>query len=81
MNTGNDYAARACAPCIWIINPKETAYILKSILRLAGVPFGLPASIDTKTSVDFSEVERRSAAAAKMDVYTGELINKQQNKP
>jgi len=38
LNTGNDYAARGVCPCIWITNPEETTYILKSILRLAGVP-------------------------------------------
>ena len=38
LNTGNDYAARSVCPCIWITNPDETTYILKSILRLAGVP-------------------------------------------
>jgi IMP-specific 5'-nucleotidase len=37
LNTGNDFAARDVSPCIWIINPEETTYILKSILRLAGV--------------------------------------------
>jgi IMP and pyridine-specific 5'-nucleotidase len=38
LNTGNDFAARDICPCIWICNPDETTYILKSILRLAGVP-------------------------------------------
>lgn len=38
LNTGNDFAARSVCPCIWITNPDETTYILKSILRLAGVP-------------------------------------------
>ena len=37
-NTGNDFAARSICPCIWITNQDETTYILKSILRLAGVP-------------------------------------------
>jgi IMP and pyridine-specific 5'-nucleotidase len=37
LNTGNDFAARDICPCIWICNPDETTYILKSILRLAGV--------------------------------------------
>jgi hypothetical protein len=37
LNTGNDFAARDICPCIWICNPEETTYILKSILRLAGV--------------------------------------------
>ena len=37
LNTGNDYAARQTCPCIWITSPDETTYILKSILRLAGM--------------------------------------------
>lgn len=39
LNTGNDYAARDCCPCVWITDPDETTYMLKSILRLAGVSF------------------------------------------
>jgi len=42
LNTGNDYAARSVSPCIWIVSPTETTYILKSILRLAGVDVALP---------------------------------------
>jgi len=38
LNTGNDFAARDTSPCVWITSPDETTYILKSILRLAGVP-------------------------------------------
>ena len=37
LNTGNDYAARQTCPCIWITSPDETTYVLKSILRLAGI--------------------------------------------
>jgi len=37
LNTGNDFAARDVCPCIWITCPDETTYILKTILRLAGV--------------------------------------------
>jgi IMP and pyridine-specific 5'-nucleotidase len=37
LNTGNDFAARDICPCIWITSPEETTYILKSILRLAGI--------------------------------------------
>merc|ERR1739844_368510 len=37
LNTGNDFAARDVCPCIWITSPDETTYILKTILRLAGV--------------------------------------------
>ena len=29
---------RSVCPCVWITSPEETTYILKSILRLAGVP-------------------------------------------
>lgn len=36
-SAGNDRAARDVCPCVWIINPDETTYILKNILRLAGV--------------------------------------------
>lgn len=34
-NTGNDYAARGCCPCLWIIHPLETRQVLKSMLREA----------------------------------------------
>lgn len=82
LNTGNDYAARDVCPCIWITSPDETTYILKSILRLAGLtgrdlePHD--AAGDSKKrepTVDFSELERRSKAVKVMDVYTGEMIN------
>ena len=92
LNTGNDYAARAGSPCIWIINPKETTYILKSILRLAGVSVELiedssPGEEDnldkaegdasgSTQSVDFGEMQRRAQAVKQMDVYTGELSNR-----
>lgn len=36
-SAGNDRAARDVCPCVWIISPDETTYILKNILRLAGV--------------------------------------------
>ena len=36
LNTGNDYAARGCAPCAWITSPVETTYILKRLLIFAG---------------------------------------------
>jgi IMP and pyridine-specific 5'-nucleotidase len=38
LYTGNDFAARSVCPCVWITSPEEPTYILKSILRLAGVP-------------------------------------------
>jgi IMP-specific 5'-nucleotidase len=84
LNTGNDFAARSVCPCIWITSPDETTYILKSILRLAGKGTILEdesMSNDGKrclsSSLNFSELERRSKAVKVMDVYTGEYISKE----
>lgn len=87
LNTGNDYAARDVCPCIWITSPEETTYILKSILRLAGLgvateqenALAIPKQDELKRNlpVDFSEIERRSKAVKVMDVYTGEMITKE----
>ena len=90
LNTGNDYAARAVCPCIWITGPEETTYILKSILRLAGVSHEMipeedgddvPTTVDdgkgtSGTALNFTEVERRTKAVQIMDVYTGEVTTK-----
>lgn len=87
LNTGNDYAARAVSPCIWIINPEETTYILKSILRLAGVSHEHPDALSPemrpvkeyqndsseKKAADFAEINRRRLSVERMDVYTGEI--------
>ena len=54
LNTGNDYAARAASPCVWITNPVETKYCLKMILRLGGVPVAIPLPSDTIDRVDAS---------------------------
>lgn len=89
LNTGNDTAARDVCPCVWITSPEETTYILKSLLRLAGL--SVTPSIATKQTkeetededenggaktgvrLDFKEMERRSNAVMMMDVYTGEM--------
>lgn len=55
LNTGNDFAARDVSPCIWIINPQETTYILKSILRLAGVSVTLPEQQSVTKDDDTSD--------------------------
>ena len=90
LNTGNDFAARQTCPCIWITSPDETTYVLKSILRLAGIVHQydrtdsgtvlLLVNSDTverkESNVDFTELERRRTnVGATMDVFTGELIN------
>lgn len=81
LNTGNDFAARAVCPCIWITCPEETTYILKTILRLAGIDYQLDNEKETKailagnptSIINFSEVERRTQVVREMDVYTGEI--------
>ena len=88
LNTGNDYAARDVCPCVWITSPVETTYILKSILRLAGVSLNgtvapsdegmetieeAPSEKGNEIKVNFDEIERRSTAVQLMDVYTGEM--------
>ena len=89
LNTGNDFAARSVCPCVWITSPEETSYILKSILRLAGVPLmailnpvdyedkkqenGTKDKKGIEKKVDFDEMERRTSRLA-MDVFTGEMI-------
>jgi len=89
LNTGNDFAARTVCPCVWITSPEETSYILKSILRLAGVPLMAilnPVDYEDKKQVngakdkkginkkvDFEEMERRTSRLA-MDVFTGEMM-------
>lgn len=85
LNTGNDYAARDSCPCLWITKPEETTYILKLILRMAGVEQvnALPIVHEevrgpgekSSCKVDFNQVAKRSSGEnVKMDVYTGEII-------
>ncbi|KAL3779345.1 hypothetical protein HJC23_007475 [Cyclotella cryptica] len=90
LNTGNDFAARSICPCVWITSPDETTYILKSILRLAGVPLmSLVHSLDEKAGGYGREDDNtgeegkkvvdftemeRRLSGMKMDVFTGEII-------
>lgn len=92
LNTGNDFAAREICPCVWITSPEETTYILKSILRLAGVPLneknrekgseshgrvGDAGPAETQVAtLNLKEVERRNDQVKTMDVFTGEMITK-----
>lgn len=88
LNTGNDFAARSVCPCVWITSPEETSYILKSILRLGGVPLmalmhptaeekDANGQMEEKAEkkVDFEEAGRRTSRVM-MDVYTGEFIGR-----
>mmetsp|Transcript_8039 Transcript_8039/g.11067 ORF Transcript_8039/g.11067 Transcript_8039/m.11067 type:complete len:584 (-) Transcript_8039:441-2192(-) len=62
LNTGNDFAARDVCPCVWITSPDETTYILKSILRLAGVPLRHDNSASTASySLDSTPDQLSSA--------------------
>uniref|UniRef100_A0A7S1FSJ5 IMP-specific 5'-nucleotidase 1 n=1 Tax=Corethron hystrix TaxID=216773 RepID=A0A7S1FSJ5_9STRA len=83
LNTGNDYAARSCCPCIWITSPEETTYILKMILRLAGgrMEISQCRSVELegvqepdKVKVNLNDATRRSSMIATMNIYTGEMI-------
>ena len=40
LKTGNDVAARAVSPCVWIISPKETLKVLEILLGLMGLAHG-----------------------------------------
>ena len=79
--------ARDICPCVWITSPDETTYILKTILRLAGVSLEGDASDDLtdgseedksdtegkrKSLVNLSTVASRNSM---MDVYTGEMLS------
>ena len=90
LNTGNDFAARSVCPCVWITSPEETTYILKSILRLAGVPlmailnpvdYDKEAHVkgtDEKKGIEKKKVDfdevERRTSLMTMDVFTGEMI-------
>mmetsp|Transcript_10647 Transcript_10647/g.31487 ORF Transcript_10647/g.31487 Transcript_10647/m.31487 type:complete len:551 (-) Transcript_10647:663-2315(-) len=95
LNTGNDYAARDVCPCVWITCPDETTYMLKSILRLAGVslndvendisPNDAVHTGESKEKgskgINFDELERRTSMVQRMDVFTGEIVNQKQSPP
>ena len=37
LSVGNDFAARASSPCIWIISPNETVKVLEHLLEVMGI--------------------------------------------
>ena len=58
--------ARDICPCVWITSPEETTYILKSILRLAGVGleesasvFSSPRDSDITDAIEKSGVDKK----------------------
>lgn len=88
LNTGNDFAARDICPCIWITCPDETTYVLKTILRLAGVSLEQGDVEDEKSDDDNNNTENHDGSTelqvnlktvasrnAMMDVYTGEMLS------
>ena len=75
LYTGNDFAARSVCPCVWITSPEETTYILKSILRLAGVP--LIASMNLMVGGEKSETgQQQQRCQESQDQVDGEKIGK-----
>ena len=87
----NNNAARDICPCIWITSPDETTYVLKTMLRLAGVPLhhdDIDADCDGddddegegdhgKTTTKTASFNLKTVASrnAMMDVYTGEMLS------
>ncbi len=84
------YVARDICPCVWITSPDETTYILKSILRLAGVSLDQGYRDDDSNDAsdgtsegDSSDGNKKpqvnlhtvSSRNALMDVYTGEMLS------
>ncbi len=85
------FTARDVCPCIWITSPEETTYILKTILRLAGVSLqqgDLDDDVEGSTGTTDDEksenegnkgmtVNLKTVASrnAMMDVYTGEMLS------
>ena len=82
--------ARDICPCVWITSPDETTYILKSILRLAGVSLegegnddnditegGEEDKSNEKKDSNELQVNLKTVASrnAMMDVYTGEMLS------
>jgi cation transport regulator ChaC len=70
-----------------VTSPDETTYVLKTILRFAGVFYKVNETekeeaakilsgrhrASSTSLVDFSEAERRTRACQEMDVFTGEM--------
>ena len=89
LNTGNDYAARSCAPCAWITSPEETTYILKKMLDFGssgkilisqllspkgrGASTPSAAEMHRRASQDGSESEGGDVKKV-FDPYTGDMV-------
>jgi len=69
--TGNDKAARDICPCVWIISPDETTYILKNILRLAGV---ISHGDEVKNDDGGSENQADAVARNTVTIDEGDVI-------
>jgi IMP and pyridine-specific 5'-nucleotidase len=78
LNTGNDYAARDVSCCVWIISPQETTYILKLILRLAGVSVILPDENGKNDGVSSSDDRSDSGERQSMKIDFGEIQRRSQ---
>eukprot|EP00560_Eucampia_antarctica_P008411 CAMPEP_0197825108 /NCGR_PEP_ID=MMETSP1437-20131217/2243_1 /TAXON_ID=49252 ORGANISM="Eucampia antarctica, Strain CCMP1452" /NCGR_SAMPLE_ID=MMETSP1437 /ASSEMBLY_ACC=CAM_ASM_001096 /LENGTH=517 /DNA_ID=CAMNT_0043424975 /DNA_START=301 /DNA_END=1854 /DNA_ORIENTATION=- len=75
LNTGNDFAARDICPCIWITSPDETTYILKSILRLAGIAIQRPTSNQLSTAPTYlSPSHNNNAASTNDNINMGDQV-------
>lgn len=69
LNIGNDIAARATSPCIWIINPRETGKVLQNVLKYRKIkPVVVSEEVIQRRQV-------KEGPAAIMDIYTGEEMS------
>lgn len=77
LNTGNDYAARAVCPCIWITSPDETTYILKTILRLGGVSYHLENEMEASAILSGSTTTTAATATVVPTKSSNAALDKQ----
>ena len=71
LNTGNDIAARAVSPCIWISNPSETGKILQHVLKQYGL--GDKVTGEPATAVPSSASASSSAPTGVFNAFTGQM--------
>ncbi len=76
LNVGNDISARTVCPCLWIVNPNETAKMLLHVLDYAKIEkkhrFGLDEDLGDEAAGGID----RTGTGPKMNIYTGEVISK-----
>jgi IMP and pyridine-specific 5'-nucleotidase len=57
LNTGNDHAARNGTPCVWVRDPTETQYVLRSLLQAIDIDHRIPTYSSPRTVPIIEETE------------------------